>query len=69
MAAAITLLAALTVWIAPSVKWDQAMDQCMSSDPGATSFEIRWSYLPPGYVCTTSDREPRSESLIPYGAP
>lgn len=44
------------------------MDQCMRSDSGATSFEIRWSHLPPGYVCTTGDREPRRETLIPYGA-
>ncbi|MFJ6416417.1 hypothetical protein [Paeniglutamicibacter sp. NPDC091659] len=62
----IALLVALALWILPGLKWDKAMDACMRSDGGATGFEIQWSYLPTGYLCTTSDREPGNEHLIPF---
>lgn len=62
----IALLVVLMLWILPLSTWDRAMDACMRSDGGATSFEIQWSYLPPGYLCTTSDRGPRGEHLIPF---
>lgn len=41
-------LIALLLGILPGLKWDKVMDACLRSDGGATSFQIRWSQLPPG---------------------